>query len=48
MAKQLNKNKDLLVEAVGDIPMVGKDRVLNVLNLAPVMGLSWGGEDNKL
>ena len=48
VAKQLNKNKDLLAEAVGDIPLVGEDRVLNALNLALVLGLSWGGEDNKL
>jgi hypothetical protein len=45
VAKKLNKNKDLLAEAVGDIPVVGEDRVLNALNLAPVLGLSWESED---
>jgi hypothetical protein len=48
VAKQLNKNKELLAEVVGDIPVVGEDRELNVLNLALVLGLSWGGEDKKL
>jgi hypothetical protein len=44
----LNKNKDLIAEVVGVIPVVGKDQVANALNLAPVLGLSWGGEDKKL
>jgi hypothetical protein len=35
-------------EAVGVIPMVGEDRVADALNLAPVLGLTWGGEDKKL
>jgi hypothetical protein len=48
VAKQLNKNKELIVEAVEVIPVVGEDRVANTLNLAPVLGLSWGGEDKKL
>ena len=48
VAKQLNKNKDLLVEIVGDIQVVGEGRVTNVMNLAFVVGLSWGGEDKKL
>jgi hypothetical protein len=48
VTKQLNKNKDLIAEAVGVIPVVGEDRVANALNLAPVLGLSWGGEDKKL
>ena len=48
VAKQLNKNKELIAEAVGVIPMVGEDRVADALNLAPVLGLSWGGEDKKL
>jgi hypothetical protein len=47
VAKQLNKNKELIVEAVGVIPVVGEDWVANALNLAPVLGLSWGGEDKK-
>ena len=36
VAKQLNKNKNLIVEAVGVSPVVGKDRVANALNLTPV------------
>jgi hypothetical protein len=48
VTKQLNKNKDLIAEAVDVIPMVGEGRVANALNLAPVLGLSWGGEDKKL
>jgi hypothetical protein len=48
VTKQLNKNKVLIAEAAGVIPVVGEDRVANALNLAPVLGLSWEGEDNKL
>jgi hypothetical protein len=48
VAKQLIKNKDLLVEAVGDIPVVAEGRVTDAMNLASVVGLSWGGEDIKL
>ena len=45
VAKQLNKNKVLVAEAVSVIPVVWEDQVANALNLAPVLGLSWGGED---
>ena len=31
-----------------DIPVVGEDRVLDAMNLALVVGLSWGGGDKKL
>jgi hypothetical protein len=48
VAKHLNKNMDLIAEVVGVIPVVGEDRVANALNLTPVLGLSWGGEDKKL
>jgi hypothetical protein len=48
VAKQLNKNKDLLAEAVVDILVVGEGRVSDVMNLAFIVGLSWGGEDKKL
>jgi hypothetical protein len=48
MAKQLNKNKELIAEAVGVLPVGGGDRVTDALHLAPVLGLSWGGEDKKL
>ena len=44
----LRHNNDLIAEAVGAFPVVGEDRVANALNLAPVLGLSWGGKDNKL
>jgi hypothetical protein len=47
VAKQLNKDKVLLAEVVVDI-LVGEDRVLDAMNLAPVVGLSWGGGDKKL
>jgi hypothetical protein len=48
VAKQLNKNKELIAEAVGVLLVGGGDRVSDTLNLAPVLGLSWGGEDKKL
>jgi hypothetical protein len=48
VAKQLNKNKELIAEAVGVLPVGGGDRVSDALNLAPVLGLFWGGEDKKL
>jgi hypothetical protein len=48
VAKQLNKNKDLIAEVVGVIPIVGEGRVASALNLDPVLRLSWGGEDKKL
>jgi hypothetical protein len=38
----------LIAEVVGVIPVVGEDRAANALNLAPILGLSWGGEDKKL
>jgi hypothetical protein len=47
VAKQLNKDKALLAEVVVDI-LVGEDRVLDAMNLALVVGLSWGGGDKKL
>ena len=48
VAKQLNQNKVLVAEAMGVILVVGEDWVANALNLALVLGLSWGGEDKKL
>ena len=48
VAKQLNKNKELIAEVVGVISVVREDRVADALYLAPVLGLSWGGEDKKL
>jgi hypothetical protein len=40
LAKQLNKNKELIAEAVGVNHVVREDRVADALNLAPVLGLS--------
>jgi hypothetical protein len=39
VAKQLNKNKnkELIAKVVGVIPMVREDRVVDALNLAPVV-----------
>jgi hypothetical protein len=48
VAKQLNKKKELIVEAMGVFPVVGEDQVADTFNLAPVLGFSWGGEDKKL
>jgi hypothetical protein len=48
VARQLNKNKELIAEAVGVLPVGGGDRVTDALNLSPVLGLSWGGNDKKL
>jgi hypothetical protein len=38
VAKQLNKNKDLIAEAVVGIPMVGEGRVFDAMNLASFVG----------
>jgi hypothetical protein len=51
VAKQLHKNKELLVEAVVDIQVGAKGyskAALDVMKFAPVVGMTWGGEDNKL
>ena len=48
VAKQLNKSKELLVEIVVDILVAGEEGYSNALNLAPVVGMSWGGDDKKL
>jgi hypothetical protein len=52
MAKQPNKNKELLAEIVVDVPVVGEEgysiRVLEAMKCAPVVGMSWGGDDKKL
>jgi hypothetical protein len=47
LAKQLNKNKELIAEAVGVKHVVREDRLADALKLAPVLGLSWRGEDKK-
>jgi hypothetical protein len=38
VAKQLNKNKDLIAESVGAFLVVGEDQVANALNLTLVWG----------
>jgi hypothetical protein len=51
VAKQLHKNKELLAEAVVDIEVGAKGyskAALDVMKFAPVVGMTWGDEDNKL
>jgi ABC-type antimicrobial peptide transport system permease subunit len=52
VAKQLHKNKELLAEVVIEIPTKGVEgyfkRVLDVMNLTLIVGLSWGGEDKNI
>jgi hypothetical protein len=52
VSKELHKKEELLAEVVVETPM---ERVegyfkgaLDAINLAPDVGLSWGGEDNNL
>jgi hypothetical protein len=51
VAKQLHKNKELLAESVG-VTQVGtkgcSKAVLDSMKFAPVVGMTWGGEDNKM
>jgi hypothetical protein len=49
VAMQLLKNRDLLAEIVADIPVEGYSKeVFDTMNFAPVVGLSWGGDDKRL
>ena len=49
VAKQLLKNKDLLAEVVANIPVEGYSKeVIDTMNFAPVVGLSWGGDDKRM
>jgi hypothetical protein len=52
VAKQLNMNKELLAEVVVETPVEGVEGyskgVLDAMNSAPIVGLSWGGEDKNL
>ena len=49
ISKQLLKNKELLAEVVADIPAEGYSKeVICTMNFAPVVGLSWGGDDKRL
>jgi hypothetical protein len=51
VAKQLHKNKELLVESVG-VTQVGvkgySKAALDAMKFAPVVGMTWGGKDNKM
>jgi hypothetical protein len=52
VAKQLNKNKELLAEAVMEIPDKGAEdhsiEVQRTFKMASVMGVTWGGDDKKM
>jgi hypothetical protein len=49
VAKQLLKNKDLLTKVVADILVEGYSKeVIDTMNFAPMVGLSWGGDDKRL
>ena len=52
VAKQLHKNKELLAEVMVETLVEGVEGyskgVLDVMNLAPVVGLSGGGEGKNL
>jgi hypothetical protein len=51
VAKQLQNNKELLAESEG-VSQVGtkgySKKVLDSMKFAPVVGMTWGGEDNKM
>ena len=52
VSKQLNKNKEMLAEVVvvnpGEVVEGYSKKVLSVMNVSPVEGMSWGGDDKKL
>jgi hypothetical protein len=52
VAKQLTKNKELLAEVVIDNPEEGvkvhSKEVHSAMNMASVVGMSWGGNDSKM
>jgi hypothetical protein len=52
VAKQLIKNKEMLAEVVAVIPGEGVEEyskeVHNVMNVASVVGMTWGGDENKM
>jgi hypothetical protein len=49
VAKQLLKNKELLAGVVADIPAEGYSKeAIHIMNFAPVVGLSWGGDDKRM
>jgi hypothetical protein len=52
VAKQLNKNKELLAEVVIDNPEEGvkvySKEVHSAMNMASMVGMTWGGNDSKM
>jgi hypothetical protein len=51
VAKQFQNNKELLAESVSVSQVGTKDyskSVLDSMKFAPVVGMTWGGEDNKM
>jgi hypothetical protein len=49
ISRQLLKNKKILDEVVADIPAEGYSKeVISTMNFAPVVGLSWGGDDKRM
>jgi hypothetical protein len=52
VAKQLSKNKEILAETLVVKPGEGVEgcskEVHSVMNVASVVGMTWGGDDNKL
>jgi hypothetical protein len=46
---ELIKNKELIADKVANMPTEGYPKeVIRTLNFAPVVGLSWGGEDKRM
>jgi hypothetical protein len=52
VAKQLNKNKELLAETMFASPGEGEEghskEVHRMMGVASVCGMTWGGDDNKM
>jgi hypothetical protein len=48
VAKQLNKNKELLVEDLDEGEQGYSSEVHRKMKMASVMGVTWGGEDKKM
>jgi hypothetical protein len=48
ISKQLFKNKEILAKVAADIPVEGFSEVISTMNFAPVVGLSWGGDDKRM
>ena len=52
IGKKLNKNKELLAEVGVDAPVMGlevySEGVLNAMECAPTLGLTFGGDEKRL